>query len=361
MAACAFGGLGVVCRQHLAQVACLAAAQQVGKQQHRPVGHGLVALLVKQAQLPAEWRHRHSVLVHVGVRPACAVHKVNGRGKLLPQAVAAFLQRAVVRNLAQRHHHGLLHVRLGYQLTHRVGRALERLADEHVLYQLLASGRKRIAGAQFGQLHLVNHPSVKQPLQHLVHRLAVGVEVRQLVVAAYGGGYATEHLIGHRLAKFHRSLGLALPLLRLGVEARECGCVVGQRLVGHKHHARVLHRLNLLGREAVHLAELLQVVHIRLVSALLGGYVARHRAVVARKHHAVLAHNHGRLHRAAVVVVGHFTHHALRVLVAAVVAVVHTLAVLVHGETLGGLEAVLCIVARCGSASLCQHVVAAQL
>ena len=107
----------------------------------------------------------------------------------------------------------------------------------------------------------------------------------------------------------------------------------------------MFHSVNLFGSETVHLPELAQVVDIRLVCSLLCGHVARHGAVVARKHNAVLADDDRRLQGSAVVVPCNVTHNLLCVRVSHVVAVVHTLAILVNRETLGRLKGVVDVMA----------------
>ena len=230
-------------------------------------------------------------------------------------------------------------------MAHGIGRSLKDLAYKRILDKFLSCGRQRVACAHFGQLHLVDDSCTEQLTDSRRYCLVVCIVVREAVKAADVIGDARENIVGDNLAEFHRVLWLALFLLLLCVETCECGCIVGQLLVRDEHHTRMFHAVYLFGGETIHLSELAQVVNIRLVCSLLGCNVARHGAVVARKHHTVLTDNDRRLQGAAVVAVGNVPHYPLCVRVALVVAVVHALSVLVNGEALGRLKGAVHIVA----------------
>ena len=246
--------------------------------------------------------------------------------------------------LVQTHNDRLAQCGCADDVAHGIGRSLKDLAYKRVLDKFLSCCRQRIACAHFGQLHFVDNSCTEQLTDSRRYCLVVCVVVREAVKAADVIGDARENIVGDNLAEFHRVLWLALFLLLFSVETCERGCIVGQLLIRDKHHTRMFHAVYLFGSETVHLSELAQVVDIRLVCSLLGCNVARHGAVVARKHYTVLAHDDRRLQGAAVVTVGNVPHYPLCVRVALVVAVVHALTVLVNGETLGRLKGVVHIV-----------------
>ena len=152
-------------------------------------------------------------------------------------------------------------------------------------------------------------------------------------------------------------LWLALFLLLFSVETCECGCIVGQVLVRDEHHTRMFHAVYLFGGETIHLSELAQVVNIRLVCTVLCCNLARHGAVVARKHNAVLADNDWCLQSSAVVAVCHIPNNALRVFVTLVVAVIHALTILINRETFSRLVGIVHVMAGCGCSCLSEDVV----
>ena len=152
-------------------------------------------------------------------------------------------------------------------------------------------------------------------------------------------------------------LRLALLLLLFSIEACKRTCIVRQFLIGDEDNARMLHAVYLLGSEAEHGSKLAQVVHIRLVCAVLCCNLARHSSVVARKHNAVLADNDWCLQSSAVVVVCHIPYNALRVFVTLVVAVIHALTILINRETFSRLVGIVHVMAGCGCSCLCEDVV----
>ena len=76
-------------------------------------------------------------------------------------------------------------------------------------------------------------------------------------------------------------LRLALLLLLFCVEACKRTGIVWQFLVWNEDYARMLHAVYLLGSETEHGSKLAQVVHIRLVCAVLCCNLTRHGAVVS--------------------------------------------------------------------------------
>ena len=101
----------------------------------------------------------------------------------------------------------------------------------------------------------------------------------------------------------------------------------------------------------------MKVINIFCVSSILCSQFASHCASVARKHHTLLAHHHRRLQGTLVIISGHTACNLLRFLVAFVVAVVHTLPILVNREAFGFGKAISGLMRSTCSPTLGQHIV----
>ena len=119
----------------------------------------------------------------------------------------------------------------------------------------------------------------------------------------------------------------------------------------------MLHTINLLRSETEHGSKLAQVFHIRLVCAVLRCNLSRHSAVIARKHNTILTNNNRCLQSSAIIAVCHIPNNALCVRVTLIVAVIHTLSILINRETFSRLVGIVHVMAGCSCSCFSEDVV----
>ena len=120
----------------------------------------------------------------------------------------------------------------------------------------------------------------------------------------------------------------------------------------------MLQGTHLIGGEAILAAKLFQVVDIGSVGVALCGKVACNGAAVTRQHYAVTGDNGNTLGGSAVIGRAHADGDFLRCLVALVVAVIDSTAVLIEREAFTGLPACSWVMARGGCSSLDEYIMA---